>query len=101
LDSENVVLDIEIVVDLPRGMTEVKRVGCNFLLIARQQRQSRIEVCDKFPERYLTLEDAHTADVHRRFFLFEVEKCGVRGAEPGAETWPDNLRIGRSRLVGG
>jgi hypothetical protein len=46
-----------------------------------------VEHCDEVVKRYLSVEDAHAADMHWGFLLLEVKKARVYGGESTIKRW--------------
>src|SRR5437588_6858368 len=87
LHLENMTIDVESLIELPGWMRHAKRIGSHNLLITRQQMHLRVDHPDEVIEWNLALKQAHAADVHCRFLLFEIEEARIHRSEPVIESW--------------
>src|SRR5262245_7773520 len=77
LNLEYVTFDIEIIIRLPGGVSDAKRVVSNNLLITRQQVHFGVDHRYEIIEGDLAFEDAYASNVHWRFLFFEVKEARI------------------------
>src|SRR5579883_2830339 len=73
----NVIVNVELGIGLPRGISEVKGGNHDALPVTRNQRQARFDVFHALLERNFAVENGYAADMQRRLWRFQIKENSV------------------------